>query len=759
MAIDGNVSNDAEGVLIRCTGPPGAIQALLDQLRAMPPVNARIDSIRVEETSEPMHGGFSIIESAVDNATVSFAPDLATCLACLDEIRDPAQRRYRYPFTNCTACGPRLTIVERAPYDRANTTMRDFPMCAACAAEYASPRDRRFHAEPIACPVCGPQLHLLRPDGTPFDGAGGDVIAAAADLLLQGNILAIKGLGGFHLACDATQSPVIAELRRRKRRPAKPLAVMMRDLVMVQRFCAISDAEAAFLRLTEAPILLLRRQDHALPDVLAPGLDTLGVMLPYTPAHHVLLEHAGRPLVMTSANIADAPQCVDWQCAGPQLVAVVDAVLDHDRRIAHRVDDSVVRMIGGSRVVLRRARGFAPASIKLPAKFDSVPDILALGSELKNTMCLLRHGVAHLSQHIGDLEHEPAFDDYLKTIELQQSLHNSTPGGIAVDCHPEFLSTKLGYRLAAERNIQLIETQHHHAHVASCLVDNYYPADAPPVLGIVLDGLGFGDDGTLWGGEFLLAGYGGYQRLGCLKPVAMPGGAQAVREPWRNTYAHIAASLGWTGFERLCRNTALHRCLVDKPLRQLDAMMDRGLNSPLASSCGRLFDAVAVALGLVQTGVAYEGQGGAELEALAQRQLGAVIDEQSGYSFGIDQPPGSPFAQLNPGPMWHRLLLDVAANEQPALMAARFHLGLAQAVLQMTQILRVSSESDRPVFDTVALSGGCFQNKVLAELVADGLNNSGVRVLTHCRVPANDGGLALGQAAIAAWRLIQERST
>ncbi len=759
LSLTGDVRNDAGGVLIRCAGTRGSVEALLNSIRTEPPHTARIDAIDVRDIDlAPTPTGFSIADSTSDLAAVTFAPDLATCSACLDEIRDPGQRRFRYPFTNCTACGPRLTIVEHAPYDRANTTMRDFPMCAACATEYALPNDRRYHAEPIACPICGPRLRLTWADGRLVDQSeiSGDAITTAARLLREGHILAIKGLGGFHLACDATLETAIIALRRRKRRVAKPLAVVMRDLAMVERYCEVTDIEAACLMSPQAPIVLLPKNETPLPEALAPGLKTLGVMLPYTPLHHLLVEACDRPLVMTSANISDEPQCIDRAEVDARLACIVDASLDHDRRISHRVDDSVVRIIDGSVALLRRARGYAPAPVAMPGAFRQAPTILALGSELKNTVCMLRDGVASLSQHIGDLENDLAFDDYLKTLTLQRSLHAAAPAALAIDRHPEFLSTKHGREFARAGGIRLVETQHHHAHIASCLADNGYPPDAGPVLGIVLDGLGYGDDGSLWGGEFLLADYGGYQRVGSLKPVAMLGGAQAVREPWRNTYAHIISSVGWPEFERICRGTPLHGLLAAKPLAQLNRMLERGLNSPPASSCGRLFDAVAVAVGLVQSGIAYEGQSGAELEALAQTKLAEVTREQSAYSLGINEQHGMGRLQLDPGPMWRRLSIDLAAGEPPATMAARFHLGFAGAVLQLTLTLRARSESNRPEFDTVALSGGCFQNKILLETLAAGLRDSGMKVLMHRHVPANDGGLALGQAAIAAWRLVKE---
>ena len=544
LGLAGEVLNDGEGVLVRVSGDPSRVAALLRRIERDPPPLAHIDSIERLRYSGQLPQEFRIAESIGGPARTQVAPDAALCGACAAELRDPNERRYRYPFTNCTHCGPRLSIVTAIPYDRATTTMAPFELCAACEAEYRNPIDRRFHAEAVACPSCGPTASLvaLGQAEAPRDG-GADAVEIAARLIAQGEIIAVKGLGGYHLACDATNLAAVSRLRRLKRRDAKPFALMARDLAVIRRYCAIDAVEERALKSVEAPIVLLRAKgpEH-LPEAVAPGLDTLGFMLPTTPLHLLLVDQFEHPLVMTSGNISDEPAVIDDAEAHRQLAEIASFALTHDRAIANRVDDSVVRVMSGRPRVLRRARGYAPAPLRLPNGFENAPDLLAMGGELKATFCLVKDGQAILSQHQGDLENAATFDDYKKNLALYQSLFDHAPSAIVVDRHPEYLSSKLGRAEADARALPLIDVQHHHAHVAACLAENGRPLHAPPALGIVLDGLGFGDDGAIWGGEFLLADYLGYERLARLKPVAMPGGAQAVREPWRNLYAHLKAA-------------------------------------------------------------------------------------------------------------------------------------------------------------------------------------------------------------------------
>ncbi|WP_373507436.1 carbamoyltransferase HypF, partial [Thiocapsa sp.] len=571
---------------------------------------------------------FVILESAATAVHTGIVADAATCAACVAEIRDPADRRHRYPFTNCTHCGPRLSIVAGIPYDRARTSMAAFPMCLDCAAEYKDPADRRFHAQPNACPVCGPKVWLQDAAGRLLDptalGAE-DAIAAASRLLAEGKILAIKGIGGFHLACDATNPDAVAELRRCKRRYAKPLALMARDLDVIRGYCRVTGRDAALLSGPAAPILLLDRvgsdgaerggdpRQPLAPDV-APGQTTLGVMLPYSPIHHLLLADWDRPLVMTSGNLSEEPQCIDNADALGRLGQLADVLLLHDRAILNRVDDSVVRVMAGEPRLLRRARGYAPTPLPLPPGFEDAPPLLALGGELKNTFCLIRDGQAILSQHLGDLEDAKTAREYERTLALYLDLFQVVPEALAVDLHPDYRSSLIGRDRAARDGLPLIGVQHHHAHLASTLADNGWPLDAGPVLGILLDGLGYGSDGTLWGGEFLLGDYLDFERVAHLKPVAMPGGTRAILEPWRNLYAHLESAGGWAAWRARFAGLEPIERLDAKPLGILNTLIARGLNAPLSSSAGRLFDAVAAALGVGGEVLTYEGQAAIALE-------------------------------------------------------------------------------------------------------------------------------------------------
>ena len=535
---------------------------------------------------------------------------------------------------------------------------------------------------------------------------------------------------------------------RRKRRDAKPFALMARDLDIIRRYCRVEPAEEALLKSPEAPIVLLPAPGpERLPDAVAPGLTTLGFMLPTTPLHLLLLQRMDRPVVMTSGNLSDEPQAIDDAELATRLAGIAPYALTHDRRIANRVDDSVVRFMAGAPRLLRRARGYAPAPIRLPRGFEAAPDILAYGGELKAAFCLVKDGEAILSQHQGDLEDPATYDDYCRNLRLYAELFDHRPAALVADRHPEYLSAKLARARATDERLPLVEVQHHHAHVAACLAENGYPLHARPVLGIVLDGLGYGGDdtsgGTIWGGEFLAADYRSFERLGSFKPVAMPGGAQAVREPWRNLYAHLVAAMGWERLTTDFGGLALHQMLSARPRAVLDTMIANGVNSPLASSCGRLFDAVAAALGISPERQAYEGEAAARLEAIIDEDTLAAA---APYPFAIDDACTSPSSTRRP--MWEALLADLAAAAPAPVIAARFHKGLAASVAAMAESLTHDEAGRR--FDTVALSGGCFQNRLLFEETQRRLEAVGCKVLSHSRVPANDGGLALGQAAIAA---------
>ena len=760
LGLCGEVLNNSEGVLIRLWGDEDQITIFLDRLARESPPLARIDSVECKEGRGDMPADFRIAPSVEGRAHTQIAPDAAICRACAFEISNPRERRANYAFTNCTHCGPRLTIVKGIPYDRANTTMAPFLMCVACEAEYKDPGDRRFHAEAIACAACGPKIALRRLDGRAEELeklSSEECLAAARRLIMSGAILALKGLGGYHLACDATNFDAVSRLRRLKRRDAKPFALMARDLEVIKDYCAVGEEEERMLVSSAAPIVVLNASGgKRLPPVVAPNIAALGFMLPTTPLHLLVMRDIARPLVMTSGNRSDEPQAIDDNDARERLAAIASHALVHDRRIANRVDNSVVRVMSGRARVLRRARGYAPSPLRLPSGFKSAPQLLAFGGELKAAFCLLKDGEATLSQHQGDLEDERTFDDYRKNLGLYARLFDHRPAAFIVDSHPDYVSTKFAREQGLATSTLVMEAQHHHAHVAACLAENGRPLDAPPVLGVVMDGLGYGDDGTIWGGEFLLADYRGSQRLGALRPVAMPGGAQAVREPWRNLYAHLTALMEWPEFARHFSQLDLCAELSKRPLSTLEAMMRSRVNSPMASSCGRLFDAVAAALDICPDRQAYEGEAGARLEAVVDDNELRNDDEARSYTFLVSpRSPAGPL-YLEPGPMWRALLDDLMRGTPPPIIAARFHKGLAAGIVAMTKELERNSGVGAPPFDTVALSGGCFQNHILFAEVVSRLEWADFKVLTHAEVPANDGGLALGQAAIGGARLIDE---
>ena len=740
----GEVFNDGFGVLIRTTGNSGAISQFLTRLHSEAPPLSQIEQVETQALNLLDFEDFRIAESVGGENCTRVTPDAAICDACRAEVLDPNERRYGYPFANCTHCGPRFSIVNEVPYDRVNTTMADFPMCASCTSEYEQPADRRFHAQPIACPNCGPSIWLERMDTSPTSTA----LDSAIQLLKSGAVVAIRGLGGFHLACDATNPEAVQRLRRRKHRYGKPFALMARDLDTIGRYCNLTPAEAALLESPEAPIVLLAADGvEKLPEGIAPGLNTVGFMLPYTPLHLLITKQIDQPLVMTSGNISDEPQVTSLDTARTGLRGIADAMLMHNREIANRIDDSVVRILAGKPSLMRRARGYAPSALPLPPGLEGAPDLLAFGGELKATFCVVKDGAAILSQHQGDLEDISTFEDYQKNLQLYSRIYDHRPRLLVADMHPEYLSTKLAKQRATDDQLPLLEVQHHHAHIASCMVENGVALDAPPVLGIAIDGLGFGDDGTIWGGEFLLADYRSYRRIAAFKPVAMVGGVQAIREPWRNTYAHLVAGPGWSQFVEKFSALELYRYLNTKPLPTINRMLETGLNVPLASSCGRLFDAVAAALGLCADHAIFEGQGAMELEALAGQ---SATDPP--YPFTITEQATSGLLQLESLPMWYALLEDLGRQTPVARIAARFHYGLARAIRDMVARIRSTN-----ALNTVALSGGCFQNKLLLEEVVRLLEADGLSCLRHAKVPTNDGGLALGQAAIGAARHIDRR--
>ena len=808
----GWVLNTSAGVEVLVEGEPRKVAAFVEALPAEAPPRSHISACEVRELApgEPVDGpaagaAFVILQSKADpDAYQLVSPDISTCDDCRRELLDPDDRRHDYPFTNCTNCGPRFTIIEGLPYDRERTTMRRFPLCPACRREYEDPGDRRFHAEPNACPVCGPRVRLLRLDagGEVVElaaGAAGDPagpIHAAAELLGRGEILAVKGLGGFHLACDATDGEAVRRLKLRKRRPDKPLAVMFAGMGDVRAHCLVSDEEASLLTSPEHPIVLLAWREigagGVAGDELGDGrpacedgappvapVDTevavrqryLGVMLPYTPLHVLLLRAAARPLVMTSGNLAEEPIVKGWEEI-ERLAPIADAYLVHDREIAVRYDDSVAQVRGGRPRLIRRSRGYAPFPVALPRP---LPQTLAAGAELKNTFCLTRDANAFLSQHIGDLENLETLEHYEAGVEVFRRLFRLDPEVVAYDLHPEYLATK--YALALPQSDK-VAVQHHHAHVAARLVEH---GREDAVIGVSMDGLGYGDDGNLWGGEVLVCDLTGYRRVAHLQELPLPGGAAAIAQPWRTAMGWSSALLGREGLERARR--ALDRAAAagagdapsDEEAAAVARQVELGVNTPLTTSCGRLFDAVAALAG-VRLAISYEGQAAIELEMMASgrelRRAGLPPYEWS-LDGEVDASAVAPLlgaaewvavrnradADTGPAPAVVRLapllagvLDDVEGGATPGLIGARLHRTVAELVVGLSRRVRAAGGPA-----TVALAGGVFQNRLLADLTERLLAADGFEVLVAGLVPVNDGGVSLGQAAVAGYTVLERR--
>ncbi|BAZ31094.1 hydrogenase maturation protein HypF [Cylindrospermum sp. NIES-4074] len=760
----GDVCNDGQGVLIRASGSEAELTEFITKLQQECPPLAKINQIiRTPYTGQFNFDNFVISHSVSNTVKTEVTPDAATCPQCQQEIFDPFSCFYRYPFTNCTHCGPRLSIIRAIPYDRNNTSMADFAMCSECTKAYNDVENRRFHAQPIACHICGPQAWLERADGKPVTASMFsmlDDVDAVCTLLQKGEIVAIKGLGGIHLACDATQETAVQKLRQRKKRYHKPFALMARDITVIAEYCTINDQEKELLTSPAAPIVLLdkktgdtpvlREENHkyfSIAASVAPGQNTLGFMLPYTPLHHLILRRMNRPIILTSGNLADEPQCINNEEAREKLNKIADYFLLHNREIINRVDDSVVRVVGDKVQTIRRARGYAPASISLPPGFDNISPILAMGSELKNTFCLLRKGEAIISQHLGDLENAAAFNAYQDTLNLYLNLFQHQPEIIAIDQHPEYLSTKIGKQLASANQIKLDHIQHHHAHIAACMAENGISLNSPPILGIAFDGLGYGEDDTIWGGEFLLADYRHFQRLATFKPAPIIGGTQAIYQPWRNTYAQLISAFTWEELQQKYGDLEILNFLEQKPLKLLNQLIEKGINSPPASSVGRLFDAVAGALGIFREECSYEGQAAMAMEAIVDINSLKNDKETLNYPFKLDFLDRIYF--IDSSPMWQALLNDLQQQIPQSVIAAKFHRGLATSIVQMVKQLAQENRINQ-----VALTGGVFQNRILLEQVTKRLQKLEISVITHSLIPANDGGLSLGQAIIAAAKSI-----
>jgi hydrogenase maturation protein HypF len=753
LGLAGRVGNDVAGVFAEVEGPAAAVRQFLLSLEQDAPPLARIERVSTKDLQPDGSSGFSIAPSdSAGQRNTLVSADTAACDDCLRELADPADRRFGYPFINCTNCGPRFTIVRDVPYDRALTTMAGFAMCARCAAEYNDPADRRFHAQPVCCPACGPRLRLLDAAGAPLPG---EPLAATAGLLRQGQVLAIKGLGGYHLAVDAGNESAAAALRDRKHREDKPFAIMVADAAAARELCDVDEAAESLLVSSRRPIVLLPRLPGGqVAGSVAPGNRQLGVMLPYTPLHHLLVRLTARPIVLTSGNSSDEPIVYVDDTALARLGSIADAFLAHDRAIHIRTDDSVVRAFRGKPALIRRSRGYVPEPVPLGTRLRR--PILACGAELKNTFCLAKGDRAFISQHIGDLENFETLRSFTEGIEHFRRLFDITPEVVAHDLHPEYLSTKYAVELTG---VELTAVQHHHAHIASCLADN---GERGPVIGVAFDGTGYGSDGTIWGGEFLIAGLAGYERAGHLAGVPMPGGAAAIRQPWRMAAAYLDAAYpaGAPGGMAVAQRN-------ERRWDNVISMGRRGLNSPVTSSAGRLFDAAAAILG-VRDLISYEGQAAIELEQLADPA------ESGSYQARIEQGTpgqgtpgqGTP-GQGTPGQgtpghagtgqdpplrvagadLIRAVTDDLAAGTDISVISARFHNGVAAMIEAGCLLLR-----ERHGLATVALSGGVFQNLLLLHRTVSRLEGSGFRVLVHSRVPCNDGGISFGQAVVAAAR-------
>ncbi len=748
FTLAGWVRNTSAGVDIEVDGDQETLDAFVLALKTELPPLARIDTFDLSFGSPGFFTGFEIVPSeVVEGSYQPISPDVCVCDDCLRELFDPADRRYRYPFINCTNCGPRFTIITDIPYDRPNTTMAPFAMCPDCAVEYQDPFDRRFHAQPVACSVCGPKVWLEWPKDGGRQTVGGDkALRTAQKMIAEGKILAVKGLGGFHLACDATNADAVAELRFRKLRVDKPFALMMPDIAVVEKQCLVSHAERELLESRQRPIVLLRRRPESnIASEVAPKQDLLGVMLPYTPLHYLLIKPdslSATALVMTSGNLAEEPIATGNDEVRDRLSAMADAFLMHNRDIRTRCDDSVVRIFNNQETespnnlfpdhptplyFLRRSRGYAPDSLQLP--FEA-PSILATGPELKNTYCLTRERYAFLSHHIGDMQNYETLRSYEDGITHFERLFRIQPEAIAYDLHPNYLSTRYALERAEREDLPVIGVQHHHAHIAACMADNGLDGTRP-IIGVTFDGTGYGDDGAIWGGEFLVADYTGYKRKYHLAYFPLPGGDAAIKRPARTALA-LLWSLGLEWDKELA--PARHLCYEDR--LALRVQLERGLNTPQTSSLGRLFDAAAALAGMRQE-VNYEAQAAIEFESALDRT------ESGAYQFEVQN------GTMNTRPVIEAMLADIRKGASIPVLSARFHNGVTDMVRKTCRLIRQDTG-----LKEIALSGGVWQNMVLLERTIRGLSADGFEVYIHRQIPANDGGLSLGQALVGAARIL-----
>jgi hydrogenase maturation protein HypF len=721
--LKGEVANTSSGVSIHVEGLAEHVASFEADLAAKAPPLAYVVDISSQTGTVKHHPDFAIVKSKGESEmSTLISPDVSVCQDCLAELLDPGDRRYRYPFINCTNCGPRYTIIDDIPYDRPKTSMRYFKMCPACQAEYDDPTNRRFHAQPNACDDCGPHVGLF--DNRKNEIGKQDPIAKAVELLNQGHILAIKGLGGYHLAADATNTDAVRRLRRRKFREEKPFAVMSADLATIRRYAAVNNEEEQLLTSIRRPIVLLsKKTPDLISDQVAPRNNYFGVMLPYTPLHYLLLKHDFTALVMTSGNMSEEPIAIDNDDAFKRLAAIADYFLIHDRDIYLRSDDSIVRHIAGAERCIRRSRGFVPIPVFLK---NEVPPILACGAELKNTICVTKQDKAFLSQHIGDLENIATYDFFKLTVDHLKRILGINPEIIACDMHPDYLSTQFAEAQATIPNIQV---QHHHAHIVSCMAEHKMEG---AVIGLAFDGTGYGTDGALWGGEILITEAHDFTRAGHLAYIAMPGSAAAIKEPWRMAISYLQDAYG-ADFYSL--DLPFLRDLDSERLAVISEMIAKGINSPLTSSLGRLFDGVAAICG-IRSRVDFEGQAAMELEMLAGESTESLYD----YEWEQENT-----FQVPPAPIIRGVVADIQNRMPLSEIGAKFHRTLICLFSDLCDVIRKESGLNR-----VVLSGGCFQNATLLSGMMRALQDNQFDVFTHQQVPTNDGGIALGQAVVAA---------
>ncbi len=763
----GWVLNSGKGVIIDVEGERENIRNFYQKIFTQAPPLARIEKKRIEPHPPNGYRSFEVKESLIqEEKSTLVSPDISICFHCLDELFDAKDRRYRYPFINCTNCGPRFSIIRDLPYDREKTTMDRFTMCSSCQEEYLNISQRRYHTQPTACPDCGPQINLMQ-NPAPLSGAGRGAkcppkarsrpsradgadkmqslakgekaIEKTIELLKKGKIIAIKGLGGFHLACDATSEEAVRALRKRKRRPNKPLAIMSFDVEKIRNYCQVREKERELLKSPQRPIVLLKKRKGSFPiaESIAPGNGYLGVMLPYTPLHYLLLENSFFALVMTSGNLSGEPLITDNHDALSRLSGIADYSLIHNRDIYIPCDDSIVQVMDGKEHMIRRSRGYIPLPIDL--EFE-MPQVLACGGELKNTFCLTRGRYAFLSQHIGDLKNWENLRFYERCLEHFKRLFSIEPEIIAHDLHPEYLSTKYAVQLKHDMryaicDMRLIGIQHHHAHIVSCMVDNGVKGK---VIGVAFDGTGYGTDGKIWGGEFLIADYQDFERMAHLKYIPLPGGNRTIEEPYRMAISYLHRTLD-RDFQKL--KLDFDRRWNKNKVQILLKMIDKGINSPLASSMGRLFDAVSSLIGICDIS-SYEAQAAIELQQEAEKVTGSKL-RVPGYQFEMEEEKG--IFIINPEPIILGIVEDLKKKVARPIIAAKFHNTVAEFTLDICRCLKKKTGVDR-----VALSGGVFQNRLLLKKILERLRENSFTCYTHSKVPTNDGGISLGQAVIAA---------